>query len=114
MGDATHSNHDHTHGERCGHTAIRHEGHIDYMHDGHLHHHEEGKVTEHSLSITARNAESCTPSHTCGGHDKGHVHSPSCGHERIPHGDHVDYLVRGHLHHPHDAHCDDHGTVQVV
>lgn len=33
-----------------------------------------------------------------------HVHGPDCGHERIPHGDHYDYLVPGsdgtyHMHH---------------
>jgi zinc transport system permease protein len=39
-----------------------------------------------------------------------HVHGPSCGHESIRHGDHVDYLVDGHLHHPHEGHCDDHGA----
>jgi UDP-2,3-diacylglucosamine pyrophosphatase LpxH len=26
----------------------------------------------------------------------------------------VDYLVNGHLHHPHGDHCDDHGKVQRV
>jgi hypothetical protein len=26
----------------------------------------------------------------------------------VPHGNHVDYRVSGHLHHPH-GHCDDHG-----
>jgi hypothetical protein len=30
----------------------------------------------------------------------------------VPHGDHTDYLVDGHLHHPHDGHCDDHGPVK--
>jgi UDP-2,3-diacylglucosamine pyrophosphatase LpxH len=30
----------------------------------------------------------------------------------VPHGDHVDYLVAGHLHHPHGGHCDDHGPVR--
>jgi hypothetical protein len=29
----------------------------------------------------------------------------------VPHGDHVDYLVEGHLHYPHGGHCDDHGPV---
>jgi hypothetical protein len=29
----------------------------------------------------------------------------------VPHGDHVDYLVHGHLHHPHGTHCDDHGKL---
>jgi len=37
-----------------------------------------------------------------------------CGHEPVPHGDHVDYLVDGHLHHPHDGHCDDHGAVSLA
>jgi hypothetical protein len=31
----------------------------------------------------------------------------------VPHGDHVDYLVNGHLHLPHGGHCDDHGPVTV-
>jgi hypothetical protein len=31
----------------------------------------------------------------------------------VPHGGHVDYLVEGHLHHPHEVHCDDHGSVRV-
>jgi hypothetical protein len=26
----------------------------------------------------------------------------------------VDYLVGGHLHHPHGGHCDDHGPVSLV
>jgi hypothetical protein len=26
----------------------------------------------------------------------------------------VDYLVDGHLHHPHQEHCDDHGELQVA
>jgi hypothetical protein len=25
----------------------------------------------------------------------------------------MDYLVDGHLHHPHAGHCDDHGSVTV-
>jgi hypothetical protein len=37
------------------------------------------------------------------------VHGPDCGHETVQHGDHVDYVVKGHLHHQHDGHCDDHG-----
>jgi UDP-2,3-diacylglucosamine pyrophosphatase LpxH len=41
------------------------------------------------------------------------VHGPDCGHPAVPHGDHVDYLVAGHLHHPHGTHCDDHGPVVV-
>ena len=106
-----HAQHDHKHGPGCGHTAIRHEGHVDYLHDGHLHHMGQGGVEEHRLEVSGTNPASCTPAHSCGGHEKGHRHSASCGHPVVPHGDHVDYLVDGHLHHPHGDHCDDHGPV---
>ena len=43
-----------------------------------------------------------------------HVHGVNCGHEAVPHGDHIDYLVDGHLHHPHGTHCDNHGPVEIV
>jgi hypothetical protein len=109
----THQKHEHTHGMGCGHTSIRHEGHVDYLHDGHLHHVHAGKVDEHVLPVSGANAESCTPEHACAGHDQAHQHGPKCGHPRVPHGDHVDYLVTGHLHHPHEGHCDDHGKVHI-
>jgi hypothetical protein len=32
----------------------------------------------------------------------------------VPHGNHVDYRVAGHLHHPHGDHCDDHGPVTLA
>lgn len=110
-----HENHDHQHGEGCGHTAIEHDGHVDYLHDGHLHHQTDaGEIEEHALPVSDTNPESCTQGHACSGHDPTHVHGPDCGHEAVPHGDHVDYLVDGHLHHPHGDHCDDHGPVTVV
>ncbi|MEZ5398386.1 MAG: hypothetical protein R2729_01885 [Bryobacteraceae bacterium] len=42
-----------------------------------------------------------------------HVHGAACGHVAVKHGDHVGYLVGGHLHHQHDGHCDDHGALPV-
>jgi hypothetical protein len=51
-----------------------------------------------------------TPEFGRTGHDANHVHGPCCGHQAVPHNDHVDYLVDSRLHH----HCDDHGTVEVV
>ena len=107
-----HEGHNHQHGAGCGHTAVQHEGHVDYLHDGHLHHVHGDHVDEHVLEVTVQNPDVCTPD--CGGHDKGHVHGAGCGHEAIPHGNHVDYLVNGRLHHPHGDHCDDHGAVKVV
>lgn len=105
-----HEPHDHIHHDTCGHTKIQHDGHSDFLHDGHLHHLHDGHVDEHVLPITDKNPQQCTPSHACTGHEAS-VHGPNCGHEAIPHGDHTDYLVDGHLHFAHDSHCDDHGNV---
>ena len=44
--------------------------------------------------------------------DHPHTHGPDCGHIAIVHGDHVDYLHDGALHHPHKGHCDEH-TLEV-
>ncbi|HTR76572.1 MAG TPA: hypothetical protein VMH39_00615 [Gemmatimonadaceae bacterium] len=109
----THSDHSHVHGPACGHSTVRHEGHVDYLHDGHLHHQRGTTVEEHSIALGSTNPGACTPAHRCGGHDSGHVHGAGCGHAAVPHGDHTDYLVKGHLHHAHGDHCDDHGPVAV-
>ncbi len=79
-----------------------------YLHDGHLHHVHEDHVDEHAIAVNAANPVQCTPQMRCS-----HKHGPSCGHEAVPHGDHVDYLVSGRLHHPHGD-CDDHGPVQLA
>ncbi len=111
----THADHDHIHQAGCGHTAVRHDGHIDYLHDVHLHHQDAaGTVVEHTIAVSAANPAACTSDHHCSGHESGHQHGHDCGHEAVPHGDHIDYLVAGHLHHPHGDHCDDHGPITVV
>lgn len=43
-----------------------------------------------------------------------HNHSPICGHIPLKHGNHIDYIVNGYLHHPHDNHCDFHGEVNMI
>ena len=105
----------HTHGPGCGHTAIQHEDHTDSLHDGHLHHPHEGHYDEHTIGVTSRNPDACTPQHQCNTHASGHQHGADCGHEPVPHGDladyHTDYLVGDHLHHQHGDHCDDHGKI---
>ena len=106
-----HSGHPHAHGADCGHTAVKHGNHVDYLHDGHLHHVEGDRVMEHSIEVSDANPARCTPDHKCSGHEDGHVHGPGCGHEPVPHGDHIDYLVGDHLHHPHGDHCDNHGKL---
>ena len=109
-----HEGHDHTHGPGCGHTAIKHQDHVDYLHDGHLHYLHGDHVDEHRLEVSDKNPDACTSGHALSGHEAGHVHGPGCGHEAVPHGDHVDYLVEGRLHHPHGDHCDDHGPVDLA
>jgi len=109
----THQSELHTHGRGCGHATIEHRGHQDYLSDGHLHHVDGGKVEKHSVEVDKHNPASCTPAHACGAHDATHKHGPSCEHAAVPHGDHVDYVVNGHLHHPCASHCDDHGPVTV-
>jgi hypothetical protein len=107
--------HLHVHGNHCGHTGVVHKDHVDFLHDGHLHHQAaDGSVQEHVLEISASNPNACTKGHECSGHDLNHVHGPGCGHEAVPHGDHIDYLVDGHLHHPHNGHCDDHGKIELA
>lgn len=114
MEHKTHQAHDHQHGAGCGHKTIEHEGHKDYLHDGHMHHIHGDHVDEHSITDGGKNPSACNPSHACGGHEKTHSHSSSCGHEAVPHEDHVDYVVGGHLHYAHSGHCDDHGKVQIA
>lgn len=109
-----HHDHSHQHGAACGHTAVQHGDHVDYLHDGHLHHAHNGHYDEHTIEVSAANPAACSGGHACSGHDAGHVHGPACGHEAVPHGDHVDYLVDGHLHHPHAGHCDDHGRLATA
>lgn len=36
-----------------------------------------------------------------------HQHSIACGHTKIRHGNHIDYLHNGHLHHEHQGHWDE-------
>lgn len=110
----THDNHDHKHGNDCGHQAIVHQDHIDYLHDGCLHHPSASGMEEHSLDVNSSNPTDCTPGHACDLHEQGHMHGEGCGHPMVPHGDHFDYLVEGHLHHQHGDHCDDHGEVQMA
>ncbi|MBN8662419.1 MAG: hypothetical protein J0M35_18765 [Candidatus Obscuribacter phosphatis] len=111
--DKEHKGHEHKHGAGCGHKVVEHEGHQDYLHDGHLHNVHGDHVHDHSLAVGGANNAGCTPEHKCSGHDTAHKHEAGCGHEAIPHGDHVDYIVSGHLHHPCGDHCDDHGPVKV-
>ena len=106
----THEDHDHDHGPGCGHTAIKVGDDVGYLHDGHLHVIHGDHVHCRAIEFSAENPDGCCEVNDCGDH----VHGPGCGHEPVPHGDHIDYIVNGRLHHPHDDHCDDHGPVEIL
>ncbi len=108
------SKHPHEHGPGCGHVAVQHGDHVDYLSGGQLHHLHGGCTEAHVLDVNEKNPDRCTPENGHGGHERDHVHGPGCGHEAVPHGDHIDYLVDGRLHHQHGDHCDDHGPLDVV
>ncbi|MGZ4789489.1 MAG: hypothetical protein ACXVZV_11490 [Terriglobales bacterium] len=110
----THDSHSHQHGSGCGHTTIQHEGHTDYLHDGHMHNVHEGHVDEHRMAVSNDNPERADGEHRCDCHAKDHTHGAGCGHEAVPHGNHTDYLVEGHLHHQQQGgRCESHGSVNT-
>lgn len=108
MSHTTHPDHTHVHSANCGHLRVQHSDHVGYLHGGHLHCPHEDHYDEHMLEISETNPAVCAPvACACGC-------GPDCGHAAVPHGDHVDYLVNGRLHHPHDGHCDDHGPLALA
>lgn len=103
-----HTHHDHIHNSNCGHTAIQHGDHIDYLHDGHLHRPCEDHYHECNIEISDTNPAECNEIEiTC-------MHNENCGHEQVPHGNHICYLVDGRLEHVHGEHIDDHGPIEVL
>lgn len=106
MQQVTHADHNHTHGQQCGHTAILHDDHVDYLHDGHLHSPRGSEYDEHTIAVSGVNPATCAPM-VCG------CDHEAEGHEKVPHGDHIDYLCGGQLHHRHSDHCDDHGPLKL-
>lgn len=107
-----HQEHTHVHSATCGHLAIQHDGHTDYVHDGHLHSAHDGHYDEHALAVTDANPAVCAPIEcTCCESGCGQA---GCTCEQVPHGDHLDYICGGRLHHVHGDHCDDHGAVMMA
>jgi zinc transport system permease protein len=46
--------------------------------------------------------------HVVAGEDHEHRHGDDCGHQAVPHGDHLDYVHDGHRHAVHGGHYDEH------
>jgi DNA-binding transcriptional ArsR family regulator len=62
---------------------------------------ESGSVAEPTTLTGAKKMN-----HTHADHD--HQHGTNCGHTAVKHGDHVDYLHDGHLHHPNSGTIEEH------
>jgi len=43
-----------------------------------------------------------------------HIHTEACGHMKLRHAGHYDYIVDGYLHHQHGNHCDLHGYLELA
>ncbi|HEY4387150.1 MAG TPA: hypothetical protein VGN34_22065 [Ktedonobacteraceae bacterium] len=99
-----HQEHTHAHSANCGHKAVKHEGHTDYLHNGHLHFPHEKHYDDHVIAVNEHNPATCSPIECACNHI-------GCGHEQVPHGDHMDYLYNGQLHFKHGDHCDQHGSL---
>ena len=97
----------HHHGPDCGHRKIPHAGHADYLNENGLIDCPENKKNARKIPISDENPKTCQPVQ-----NSEHVHSTGCGHQKIIHGDHTDYLVDGNLEHPHGDHNDNHGKVR--
>jgi hypothetical protein len=93
----------HQHGPECGHQKVSHENHTDYLNEDGLLDCAEGP---HPVAVSDKNPDRCKPMQS-----SMHVHATGCGHEKVKHGDHIDFLVDGRLEHPHGDHNDDHGRI---
>ncbi|HEY2049940.1 MAG TPA: hypothetical protein VGH03_11385 [Caulobacteraceae bacterium] len=96
-----------------GRIGVRHGDHVDYLDHGRLLHEKSGRIEEHRIEVSERNPDTCDPARRVKA-EAGHVHGPNCGHEAVPHGDHIDYLVDNRLQHPHGDHIDDHGPLSLA
>lgn len=108
MSHKLHEVHSHNHSENCGHQKIKHDDHIDYIHGDHLHHKHENHWDECKIEDTNQNPSKCKKIEST------ELHNDDCGHQKIPHGDHYDFLVDGRLENVHDNHIDDHGPVDIL
>ncbi|GMH38461.1 hypothetical protein BSKO_06345 [Bryopsis sp. KO-2023] len=81
--------------ESCDHTALRHGSHTGWLVDGKLKCRSSQSEALIECCLDWEADVACQLVQLL----DGHVHSDACGHEMVPHGDHVDYLVDGRLHH---------------
>jgi hypothetical protein len=90
--------------EVCDDSSMKHGDNNDCEHDHHgKGHHSEKKIELHSPTSPEPSVQ--------------HHHAIGCGHIAVQHGDHTDFLVGHHLHHPsvgEDGHCVNHGHINML
>lgn len=123
------SNHKHHHHHKpgCAHLQIQHNGHTDFLYNSFLFSLTDDWI-QHGIEDSALYPDICAQFCTLG-HPIDHIHSDNCGHQPVlvnylqfhliynlyiftiskKHGNHIDYIVDGQLHHVHGNHCDNHG-----
>jgi hypothetical protein len=105
MDHPTHESHPHQHDPACGHPRVTWLDKEAFLHDGHLHRAHGGHWDETTVEVSAANPDECHPTPCVDDHQT----FPA-----VPHGEHVDHIVNGRLHHMHGGHCDDHGEVHIA
>ncbi|MBW1605016.1 hypothetical protein [Lactobacillus sp. Sy-1] len=103
------TNGEHVHSMKCGHTKLLHNGHVDFVEsNGHLHHRDGDHFDECEIAVDSNNPDQESVV------IDSEIHNDNCGHQKVIHGDHVDYIVNARLQHVHGDHVDDHGTVDPI
>ncbi len=103
----------HMHNDKCGHAAVKHDTHTDYVENGAYHSAHADHFDKHGTAISsndpaARNVASDTHFTV---NENGHAHGDKCGHKKVAHADHFDYIHDGQYHSTHADHSDNHGTL---
>lgn len=103
----------HAHNEKCGHTAVKHDTHMDYIDNGEFHAQHANHFDNHGLAVSASEpaAREVAANHKMTTDEKGHAHNDNCGHKKVQHGDHFDFIHNGHYHAVHADHTDEHGNI---
>jgi len=103
----------HTHNDKCGHTAVKHDTHTDYVDGGEFHAQHTNHYDNHGVATSANETatRAVASNHTATTDEKGHKHGDNCGHKKVQHGDHFDFVHDGHYHAVHADHTDEHGNI---
>jgi len=103
---------------------VAHNGHYDVLVNGEFVSPIRGHSSSRSVEVEHHSLDDVVDPCQCTLHDADclpgedeppHLHDAGCGHERVMHNDHWDYIVNDHLHHPtDDGNCVIHGHIDFL